>query len=229
MELPTWTDPVAYARDHATRVLERGAEDVRPTCIIFEGEEPTVFVQARPVWAGEDREEIFRELTLLLSRFRPRRAVLFCGGRLFDHEVAEEDKDSTPHERIVSVAWLDQAAGGQPESCRGVVMRYARDDEGKVRWRDRLPAPDGGPVAPLLRAAAASEGEDADGMPAAEACYVLSRWGHVIGVAPGWRATYGVDRPIDARKVRPVDRRRAKRYAAAYRQAHPTGARKVDA
>jgi hypothetical protein len=215
VDTPTWPDREAWARDHAAGYLQHGLLP-RPTVVLFEGDDATVYVRGGQRFGAEADPTQHESWSLLFGLgyvLRPEGAMVATPIRL------RSDGDGAlmgeaEGEAALGIEWMRRRSGGAVEHG-GVVHTHGIDDRGGHVWRERIEASSGVGFRPLL-STAVEGGARADGavpavdMGAAESLYAITRFGFTVGVAHGWRERYGFDRPIDPRKVRREDRRRAR-------------------
>jgi hypothetical protein len=220
MDRPSWDRLEAWARAEAARYLDVGLEP-HPTVVFFEGEEPTMYVRAGARYATGHRADApspWQELFAMGMVVHPERAALVAPIRLRTDDDGA-DLGEAEGEAAVAIDWIRRRDDGSHDRG-GAALPYGLDDRGAVRWGEREEFPEGGPMGQFLTAtvtgrwftqddrAGAPEGID---MGPAEMAYAFTRFGFVLGVARDWWERYGLDEPIAPEKVRPEDRRRARR------------------
>ena len=223
--MPRFHDPIATARQEAVPRLERGLA-VHPTLIAFEGDEPTLYLRARPPSCVDD-DGVVAELLLLPDLLDLTRLLVVSEVRLgapesFDDGSAPagpcpravrpelDSVEAAEAGRAISVDRVERDACGAINRD-GQLLAYHLDDHGELRVTPPEPLPQGGPWAEILahRLQQRPTPDPDDDFSPAGAAYALSRFGVVVAVAPGWASRYGFDRPVDPAMVRPEDRRRA--------------------
>lgn len=216
-----WDELPAFARHEAG--LDGHGDGTSPRLLLFHDRVPTVYVRARRPKARNraprSSDDILVELASIASWVHPTEAALVttCVLNSADAPVRPALDPGATSALLVQRRWRD----GDDSAGDTVLLERTCDDAGMV---DFPPEPDpvpGGPFTDLLDACI---GRRAPVCPPEErmdiggVVYALTRFGHVLGVAEDWHDRFGLDRPVRASMVRPVDRDRARQLIRRHRR-----------